>query len=401
VNWGGQQRQSKHNKHWGCSKTPFVARVTPSIDPSRSLNPQPEHRSELVMKSLLKTILLVVLAVGLIAGLVIAFIAGHKEAGAEAEREKPVKAPTRVEMVNGENVVAFDHDARASGGVTVAPLQSVTHRHEISAYSTVLDLQELTDLRNAIASARAQQSKSQSAREVADADYQRVKSLYDKNQNVSQKVVQAAEGTLQAERSNLLAAQAAFHAVQATALQHWGRVIADWLTGPSSTQLEQLRSQKNLLVQVTLAPGQGNVAAPPTASVQNAEGQLIPATFVSLAPRTDPKIQGKSFLYMVAGEGANLLPGMNVTSLLPAGESKPGVIVPASAVVWLQGKPWVYVELKPDHFARREVSTAQPVPAGWFQAQDFSAGQTVVVKGSQVLLSEEFRAQISVGEEGK
>lgn len=352
------------------------------------------------MKTFLKTILLGLVAVVLIAGLVIAFIVGHKEAGAEAEREKPVKAPTRVEVVNGENVVAFGHAAQDSSGVTVAPLQSITHRHEISAYGTVLDLQELTDLRNAIESARAQQSKSQSAREVADADYQRVKSLYDKNQNVSQKIVQAAEGTLRAEESNLLAAQAAMHAAQATALQHWGRVVADWLIG-ASPQLEQLRSQKDLLVQITLPPGQGNIPAPPTASVLNAEGQLVPATFVSLAPRTDPKVQGKSLLYMIVGEGANLLPGMNVTALLPGGESMPGVVIPTSSVVWLQGKPWVYVQVKPDHFARREVNTAQPVPDGWFQALGFSARQIIVIKGSQVLLSEEFRAQISVGEEGK
>jgi len=255
----------------------------------------------------------------------------------------------------------------------------------------------LIDLRNAIETAQAQLSKTQAAREVASADDERVKALYAKNQNVSQKVVQEAAGTLQGEESNVQTAQAALHAAQATALQHWGSVVAAWLVQPTP-ELEQLRSQKNLLVQVSLAPGQGDVAAPPTALVQSAEGKLIPAMFVSLAPRADPKIQGKSLLYLVAADGANLLPGMNVTALLPTGESVAGVVIPSSAVVWLQGKAWAYAQAKPDHFARREVSTDQPVTRGWFQPQGFSAGQVVVAKGPQVLLSEEFRAQIQIGD---
>jgi hypothetical protein len=349
------------------------------------------------MKSFLTKIVFLLVAAGLIAGLIFAFIAGHKEAGAEAEREKPIKAPSRVEVVNGENVVTFDQATQSISGIELRSLGAVQHRHEISAYGVVVDLQELTDLRNALETGEAQMNKARSAREVASQEYERVKTLYENNQNVSQKVVQAAEGTLRAEESNVRAADAALHAAQATALQHWGSVLASWLT-QATPQFEQLRSQKDLLVQVTLPPGQGGVAAPPTASVQTAEGRLIPATFVSLAPRTDAKIQGMSFFYIVAAEGSSLLPGMIVAARLPSGDPTPGVVVPASAVVWLQGKPWAYVQLQSNRFARREVSTDQPVPNGWFQPRDFSGGQPIVAKGPQVLLSEEFRAQIQIGD---
>lgn len=352
------------------------------------------------MKSFLTKLLLVVVGIGLIAGLVFAFIEGRKEAGAEAEREKPIKAPIRVEVVNGENVVSFDQATQAISGIELRALVAVRHRREIPAYGVILDLQKLTDFRNALATGRAQLSKAQAAREVASQEYERVKTLFEKNQNVSEKVVQTAEGALRIEEANVQAAQAALQATQATAFQNWGSVLADWLDQAASP-FEQLRLQKSLLVQVTLAPGQADVPAPPTASVQTVEGKLIPATFVSLAPRTDPKIQGKSFFYIVAAEGSNLLPGMNITALLPTGEPAPGVVVPTSAVVWLQGKAWAYVQLKADRFVRREVATDQPAPDGWFQPHGFSAGQSIVGKGPQVMLSEEFRAQISVGEEGK
>jgi hypothetical protein len=293
--------------------------------------------------------------------------------------------------------VTFDQPTQAISGIEMRSLEIVQHRHEILAYGVIVDLQELTDLRNAIETGQAQVSKARSARQVASQEHERVKFLFEKDQSVSQKVVQAAEGTLRAEEANVQVADAALRAAQTAALQHWGGALAGWLT-QATPQFEELASQKNLLLQITLPPGQGGVAAPPTASVQTAEGQLIPARFVSLAPRTDAKIQGKSFFYAVTAQGSNLLPGMNVTALLPAGDPAPGAVIPASAVVWLQGKPWAYVQLQPNRFARREVSTDQPVPGGWFQPRSFSAGQLIVAKGPQVLLSEEFRAQIQIGD---
>lgn len=352
------------------------------------------------MKPVWSKLLVVVLTVVLVASLIVAFTLGRKEAAMEAIREKPIKTPTRVEVINGEKVVALDAATRTRSGVALAPLDALGHRREIPAYGVVLDLQELTDLRHAVEAAQAQLNKSTAAREVARKDYERVRALYAQDQNVSQKAVQAAEGSLQAEAANMQTAQAALHAAQATALQHWGGRVADWLV-QAAPEFEQLWTQQNLLVQVTLAPGQGGLTAPPAASVQTADGELVAARFVSLAPRTDARIQGKSFLYVIAAVGANLLPGMNVTARLPVGETVQGVVVPASAAVWLQGKAWAYVQVQPDRFARREVATEQPVPGGWFQPEGFVAGERLVVQGAQVLLSEEFRAQISVGEEGK
>ena len=351
------------------------------------------------MKSFWKKEILALVAVGAIVGLIFSSLAGRKEAAAEAEREKPVEAPTRVQVVNGENVVTFDQATRTNTGIILGRLEATSNRLQVRAYGVVIDLQELTDLRNGIENAKAQLSRSNAALEVAQKDYDRVKMLYGKNQNVSQKVVQAAEGALRAEEANVQSAQAASNAAQATALQHWGRVLADWVT-QSAPEFDQLRLQKKLLIQVTESPGQA-LAPSKTASVETADGDLIDAKLVSAALRTDPKVQGRSFYYIIPAAVGSLLPGMNVTALLPVGEPAEGVIVPSSAVIWLQGKAWIYVQTKPDKFVRREISTEQPVKSGWFQPKGFAAHEIVVSRGPQALLSEEFRAQISVGEEGK
>ena len=75
--------------------------------------------------------------------------------------------------------------------------------------------------------------------------------------------------------------------------------------------------------------------------------------------------------------------------------------VPADAVVWWQGRAWVYVQIDPQRFARREIPADAPVPGGWFLSKGIDAGDRVVNRGAQQLLSEEFRSQIEVGEEKK
>jgi len=75
------------------------------------------------------------------------------------------------------------------------------------------------------------------------------------------------------------------------------------------------------------------------------------------------------------------------------------VVVPAAAIVWLQGRAWVYVEKAPGQFVRREVPAEMPLAEGWFVAKNLTAGERVVVQGAQILLSEEGRAAVH-GSEG-
>ncbi len=96
----------------------------------------------------------------------------------------------------------------------------------------------------------------------------------------------------------------------------------------------------------------------------------------------------------------------STVALDPEAQVKSGIIsrplengfIPASAVVWAEGKAWVYVEKDSGHFFRREISTEKKAKDGGFIGRDFSAGDKVVVTGGQMLLSEEFRSQIKEDE---
>ena len=93
---------------------------------------------------------------------------------------------------------------------------------------------------------------------------------------------------------------------------------------------------------------------------------------------------------------------LNVLAFLPAEPKITGVIVPKSATVWWQGRAWAYLATGENTFTRREISTGQTsTDNSGYVVSGLPAELQVVIKGAQALLSEEFRAQVQVGEEGR
>jgi hypothetical protein len=74
--------------------------------------------------------------------------------------------------------------------------------------------------------------------------------------------------------------------------------------------------------------------------------------------------------------------------------------VPDDAVVWSDGKPWVFVEVAPLRF-RKVPLVLEKGAAGDRAARGVPPGSRVVVQGAQLLLSEEMRDSIEVGEENE
>jgi hypothetical protein len=113
--------------------------------------------------------------------------------------------------------------------------------------------------------------------------------------------------------------------------------------------------------------------------------------YVSPATRTDPRIQIE--LLRCASGDSGLLPGMNTTSTcLPA--TYEGVFVEDTAIVRWQGRSWVYLRVGPDTFKRQPISTDQPVSDDDYVVRDIPAGSEIVMRGAQVLLSEEAKSEL-------
>ena len=345
-------------------------------------------------------IIVTIVVLAAITGLLVwGFIEGRKEGGMEAERERPVKPPSRVSEEGGESVVTLDRKTLERSGIQILPLVPVSHRSEIRAFGIVLQLQELFDLRASYAKAQAQAESARAAVEASGREHERLKLLNADNRNVSDKALQAATAAWRADEAALRAGKASLYALKASIRQRWGGVIAGWVTSDSPS-FERLARQDDLLLQVTF-PSDAQVGrVPQKITLQTAEGTpLTEARLISPSPATDPRIQGRSFFYL-APAGPRLLPGMNVLARLPVGPLLQGVTVPSSAVVWRQGKAWLYLEKGAGRFVRRALPTESPLRDSFFVARGLAPGDPVVVRGAQLLQSEEFRSQIRAGEEG-
>lgn len=345
-----------------------------------------------------KPILIVIVVAGVLALAVWGFLAGRKELATERERERPVAAPSRVTTEEGGPTVSLDERTARAGGIQVMALVGTTRQPERSAYASVLSAQALTELSSHYAAAHAELDKAQAAHAASHREYERLKSLHAADRNVSDKALQDAEATARSDDAAVQAAQVGLRAIEQGARQQWGDVLTRTVM-VSQPLFVHLAEQREVLLQITLPVGDSGFTPAPSARVRTASGTFTPVTFVAAAPRTDPDLQGVSFFY--TAPAARLLPGMTVPAFLASGPARAGVIVPTSAVVWTQGKAWVYVQERGTRFERRALPTDVPLDEGWFITQGLAAGERVVTVGAQALLSEEFRAQIQVGEEGE
>jgi hypothetical protein len=357
-----------------------------------------------LLRSILKRPLVQTLGViALVAGagllLVWGFLEGRSEVEREAERERPVKEPLRTSMKNGVPVITLDSRTLQNSGIETTSLTSAPYQEQLRAYAMVLDAARLTDLTNNYANAQGQLQTVQAKLAASKAAFERAQNLYKSNAAVSLAVVQTAEAAFLTDQAALVSAESHVRALSATAYQEWGPVLGKSLVDRSPAIIRLIERQEFLL-QVTLPPGISIAKAPETGAVQNGPNSRAEIRYISPATRTDPKIQGVSYFYVTSAE-SEILPGMNVLAFLPSGKSADGITVPASAIVWWQDRAWVYRRVDPESFVRTDIATDLPIAGGGYIAASLPKDVEIVTRGAQLLLSEEFRAQIQLGEDRK
>ena len=350
-------------------------------------------------RRLARALLIAVSILGLGGLAVWSFIEGHAELAREAEREQPIKPPQRVLVEGGETVITLDTATQEQSALRTVALQQTKYPEQLRAYGTVLDLQPLVDLDNSYALAKAQLNGARAKLDASRAEFEREDKLFKTQTSiVTLDKLQAAEATFHTDEAALDSAEAQLRAVTETAEHTWGPVLGGWL-GEANPMFARLIQRQDYLVQVTLNPDVRINAPPVTAHIQLENGQQKEIHFISPATKTNVSIQGASLLYTVAAS-SDLLPGMNVSAFLPLDSTAEGVVVPDPAIVWWQGQAWVYVRTGPSTFARRAIATDYALAEGGYLVRTLTSGTEVVVQGAQMLLSEEFRAQVQAGEEG-
>src|SRR5262249_49877065 len=138
-------------------------------------------------------------------------------------------------------------------------------------------------------------------------------------------------------------------------------------------------------------------AAPPLGSAEapREDGPPVPAALLGVAGQVDAVSQLVACWYEAADAPPGWRPNLFVKALLPgAGPARDAVAVPRSALLYHQGRTLVYVRLNPGRYQRCEVQVLGTDGDSYVLAPgNVVAGDPVVIRQAQVLLSEEFRGE--------
>jgi len=240
----------------------------------------------------------------------------------------------------------------------------------------------------------------------------RARALNADAKNVSDRVVEEARSRFEAERARLEGAGATVRTLESSlqsggpasstplVLQSEGTVV-EIMAQPgesveAGTPLMRISRLDRLIARIDLPLGESLPYEAVTARIVPAgQGhQPLGADRIATAAVVDPKAPGQSFLFRLRETRFGLRPGLAVTAYIATTSAKrTGAAVPASAVVRLSGKSYVYVQSASEQFTRREIRTNSPTASGYFIGNQLSPGTRVVIAGAQTLLSEEFKPE--------
>ncbi|HKU63151.1 MAG TPA: HlyD family efflux transporter periplasmic adaptor subunit [Gemmatimonadales bacterium] len=287
----------------------------------------------------------------------------------EESREAPVVAPTRVVEQQGEARVVLDSAELARVGIRLAPLARTDRTDELRAAGEVIAEPERTTVIRAPVTGRLTVRESDRWPELGG---------------------QVAPGAALGQVSDARPLVAPMGGVVTQVGARPGEIVTEGQT------LLELADRSRPVVRLTW-PGAG---APPRAvRLATDSSSRVQADLIGPAPEADPVTRQAVYLYRARHAWPGAVPGTLVDADIPQGRATTGVLVPDRAVVQWDGLAWVYLQRAPGRYVRVRVPTDHPTPRGWIAGPPLAPGDTVVVTGAEELLSEEFRARVTVGDE--
>jgi hypothetical protein len=160
--------------------------------------------------------------------------------------------------------------------------------------------------------------------------------------------------------------------------------------------LQSLLDGKSRLVKITLPSSEGEQVIPKKILFNPINGSKeIEGYFVSKAPTVDPSLLGQTFYYLINSSDIRI--GSKLIGFYQNTNDKKISLfeLPHNSIIWSSGLPWVYVEKESAVYIKKPVVLKNEIKGGWLASSDnISDNDKVVIKGAQLLLSEEYKYQI-------
>lgn len=283
---------------------------------------------------------------------------------------------------------------RRSAGIEVIVARRAEMQPEMAVLGKIVDLSPLLDLRARYRAALSEFKIADAASALARQNRDRL-AMLSQEAIIANKELVRADSELTAAQVRAATSRQRLGEIREEALHSWGPELFRLAIEEDSSLWDRLLTRRSALLLIAL-PANAELPAG-TRQVHVARNRdrqhAAVAEFLAPAPNTDNFVQGETYFFHV--DARRLRTGMRVDAwIADRGGKAAGVFVPASAVLWHGGSPWVYVEEQPGRFVRRLLRDAVEYGSDWFARTGFRGGERIVTVGGQLLLSEEMQRQI-------
>ena len=299
-----------------------------------------------------------------------------------------------LQIINGQPVIFLDDDAQEISGLETLKLKQIEYQAESIAYGKAIKLSPLLSIRNQYLAASAQKSGAKARLAQAEKNISRLRNLH-KNEAISTRKLQKQKTQWQSDKAIYNSSYYQSQIIINDSQLHWGEILTQWVTDVHSEQFNRLIKGEITLLQITLP---ANSLLPPQCntiyfSPAGDRNLAFRASFISPLPQVDTFSQGLQYIFQT--DNPTIKPGMNFTAWIPQKiQTQTGVIIPESSIAWHLGLAFVFIKIDEEHFVHRNISKPIKVPDGYFITRQITDGEEIVVTGTQMLLSHEFRSQI-------
>jgi hypothetical protein len=290
--------------------------------------------------------------------------------------------------------IRLDVNVQKLAGIQTITLEPARYQVEFTAYGNALNIQPLIDLQHRYQLTLTDLSSAKAKLRHAEQNVSRQQSLFHHGIS-SKKNLQFQQLQWQVDNASTHGAQVQSKIIMDELSLMWGKELTEWvLSGKNNHLGDFVNGQQTLLkiflpVNKHLANDIQTIAVEPSGD-RNKAGI---ANLIALAPHNDHTTQGESYFFKTNDHA--IKPGMRVAAWIPEQNNQlTGVIIPRSALLWHMDQSFVYIKIDPESFIRRKIDNYSESPNGYFIKNELKPGEQLVITGSQLLLSEEFRGQI-------
>lgn len=302
--------------------------------------------------------------------------------------------PATAALSNEPATLHLSPDRQRLGGIRTVALRSATLNSEQAVQGRIVDISPLLELRTRYRATLAEARIGETTLALAEKNRDRLARLSQES-IIATKDLVAAESMLATETTKAATLRHRLQELREEALHSWGPELFRLAIEEDSALWDALLKRQKVLVLIALP---ANQSLPPGARTihvaRNRDREhAVRADFLSAAPNTDNFVQGETYFFHL--DAGRMRTGMRVDAWIPGdGRKVRGAFVPASAIVWYGGIPWVYLQIDQESYRRVAVTDYEEFGDGWFVRSGFQGEGLLVVTGAQLLLSEEMRGQI-------